>query len=98
MTESSPQKGSLVSANAKRHPRSLQGEGPEMGKVCGLNSPLSAFPGLFDHFIIAWEIRTTNLIFWITDFQGTSDPCCYYVLLLRPQVQKRLALLRAESY
>ena len=58
----------------------------------------SAFPGLFDHFINAWEIRTTNLIFWVIDFQGTSDPCCYYILLLRPQVRKRLALLGAESY
>ena len=29
-------------------------------------------------------IRTTNLIHQITDFQGTCDPCCYCVLLLRP--------------
>ena len=31
----------------------------------------SAFPGLFDHFIIALEIRTTNLICWISwTFKG----------------------------
>ena len=29
-------------------------------------------------------IRTTNLIRQIIDFQGTCDPCCYCVLLLRP--------------
>ena len=57
----------------------------------------SSFPGLFDHFIIAWGIRTTSLICWIIDFKGNCDPCSYYVLLLRPQVCKRLALLGAES-
>ena len=46
MTEGSPQKGSLVGgscqpAKAKRHPRSLLGEQPEMGKACGLNFPFS---------------------------------------------------------
>ena len=51
-----------------------------------------------DHFVSAWGIRTTNLICPIRGFQGTRDPCCYYVLLLRPQVWKRLALLGAESY
>ena len=30
----------------------------------------SPFPGLFDHFIIAWGIRTTNLLCQIIDFQG----------------------------
>ena len=44
MTEGSPKKGSLVRAlyrpaNAKRHPTSLQGRRPEMGKVCGPNFP-----------------------------------------------------------
>ena len=39
MTEGSPHKGSRVGgfyrpANAKRHPTSLRGEGPEMVKVC----------------------------------------------------------------
>ena len=51
-----------------------------------------------DHFVIAWEIRTTNLICQVIDFQGTSDPCCCYVLLLRPLAWKHLALLGAESY
>ena len=45
----------------------------------------SPFPGLFDHSIIAWGIRTTNLICRIIDFQGTCDPCRYSVLLLKPQ-------------
>ena len=45
----------------------------------------SAFPGLFDHSIIVWGIRTTNLTCQIIDFQGTCDPCRYSVLLLRPQ-------------
>ena len=31
------------------------------------------------------EIRSTNLIYWIIDFQGTCDLCCYYVLWLRSQ-------------
>ena len=53
----------------------------------------SAFLGLFDHFIVAWEIKTTNLICHFIDFQGTCDPCCYYVLLLRAHVWKCLALL-----
>ena len=30
-------------------------------------------------------IRSTNLIYWIIDFQGTCDLCCYYVLWLRSQ-------------
>ena len=58
----------------------------------------SSFPGLFDHFVNEWGIRTTNLICRIIDFQGTCDPCCYYVLLLRPHIWKHLALLGAESY
>ena len=45
----------------------------------------SAFPGLFDHFIVTMGIRTANLICQIIDFQETCDPCCSYVLLLRPQ-------------
>ena len=40
----------------------------------------SAFPGLFDHSITAWGIRTTNLIFQTIDFRRT---CRYCVLLLR---------------
>ena len=45
MTEGSPKKGRLVGglyllANAKRHPMSLWGEWPEMGKTCELNFSL----------------------------------------------------------
>ena len=47
--------------------------------------------------IVAWEITTTNLICQVIDFQGTCDPCCYSVLLLRLHVWKRLALLGAKS-
>ena len=54
----------------------------------------SAFPGLFDHFIIAWGIRTTNLICWTIDFQGTCGPCRYCVLLLRPPCMEALSLAR----
>ena len=60
---------------------------------------LSSLGHLFlvsDHFVIAWGTRTTNLICQIIEFQGTCDPCCYYVLLLRPHVWKRLALLGAK--
>ena len=46
----------------------------------------SPFPGLFDHFITAWRIETTNLICQIIDFQGTCHPFCYCILLLRPQI------------
>ena len=43
-------------------------------------------------------IRTTDVICRIIDFQGTCDPCCYCVLLLRPQVWKPVALLGSKSY
>ena len=58
MTKGSP-KGSLVGglyrpAKAKRHPKFLQGERPEMGEVCGPNFLSSVtFAGLFDHFTTA---------------------------------------------
>ena len=55
------------------------------------------FPDLFDHSVIVWGIRATNLICRITDFHGNCDPRCYYALLLRHRVWKRLALLGAES-
>ena len=45
----------------------------------------SPFPGVFDHFIIMWGIRITNLICQIIDSQGTCNPCHYSVLLFRPQ-------------
>ena len=70
-----------------------------MGKACGPDFPFSVtFSGLFDHFVIAWGIKTTNLICWVTGFQGTCDSCHYCVLLLRLCVWKHLALLGAESY
>ena len=102
--EGSPRKGSLARdlywpPSIKRYPTSLQGDGPEIGKACGLNfSFLVIFFPVSDHFIIAWGIRTTNLICRILDFQGNCDPCCYYVLLLRHQVWKHPALLGAEIY
>lgn len=46
----------------------------------------ATFPGLFDHFVITWELKLLNLICKIIDFLRTCDPCCYCVLLLRPQV------------
>ena len=85
-------------ANAKRHPTSLRGEWPETDWVDRNFLCWSPFPGLFAHFVIACGNRTTNLICQIIDFQGTCDPCCYYALLLRLRVGKRLALLGAESY
>ena len=71
-----------------------------MGKGCGVSFPfsVSVFSGLFDHSITAWGIRTTNLICQIIDFQGHCDSCHYYVLLLKPQVWKRIALLGGKSY
>ena len=66
-----------------------------MGKACQRNVFLSwsAFPSLIVYFIIAWGIRTNNLICQIKHFQGTCDPCSYCVLLFRPHVWKRLVLL-----
>ena len=47
------------------------------------------------------EIRSTNLICQIIDFQGTCDLCCCCVLWLRSQIwigsRKRLALLGIDS-
>ena len=104
MTEGSPKKGSLgrvlcQPANAKKHPVSLRGERPEMGEACELNFLFSfTFSWFLWPLIIAWGIIITNLICQIIDFQGNCDPCCYYVLLLRPHVWKCLALLGAKSY
>ena len=78
------------------HP--CEGSGQKWAKRVDQTFLSSSFPGLFDHFIIVWGIRTTNLICQIIDFQGTFDPCCCYVLLLRPHAWKRLALLGAKSY
>ena len=100
MTEGSPQKGSLVRVYTDLPmPRDTQWSSQKWAKrVEQTFLSRSSFPGLFDHFIIVWEIRTTNLIYWVIDFQGTCYPCCYCVLLLRVHVWKRLALLGAESY
>ena len=61
----------------------------------------SPFPGLFDHFVTAWGIETTNLICGITDFQGTCNPFCYCVLLLRTQIwidsRKTPSLARSQN-
>ena len=100
MTEGSPQKGSLVRVYTDLPmPRDTQWSSQKWAKhVDRTFLSQSSFPGLFDHFITVWGIRTTYLICWITDFQGTCDPCCYCVLLLRPHVWKRLALLQAKRY
>ena len=82
MTKGSP-KGSLVGglyrpAKAKRHPKFLQGERPEMGEVCGPNFLSSVtFSGLFDHFTTAWGIRNTNQTCQNVDFRRTWNPCCW---------------------
>ena len=52
------------------------------------------FPGFFDHFVIAWGIKPTNIICQIINFQGTCDPCCYCVLLLRCPCMGVLSLAR----
>ena len=91
MTEGSP-KGSLsgVYTNLPM-PRSTQRpcKGSDQKWVKHVDQTflsLSTSPGLFDHFLTAWRIETTNLICQIIDFQGTCHPFCYCVLLLRPQI------------
>ena len=100
MTEGSPQKGSLVRVYTDLPmPRDTQWSSQKWAKhVDRTFLSQSSFPGPFDHFVIAWGIRTTNLICQIIDIKGNCDPCCYYLLLLRPQVWKCLALLGAGSY
>ena len=91
MTEGRPPNGSLVGVYI---PTSQWQETPNIpARAAARNgrsvwTELSFLGHLFlvsDHSIIAWGIRTTNLICWIINFQGTCDPCCYSVLLLRPQ-------------
>ena len=103
MTEGSSQRGALsgVSANLPR-PRDTQGpcEGSGQRWAKRVHRTLlsrSAFPGLFDHFVIAWGIRTINLICRTTDSLGTCDPRCYCARLLGLHVRKRPALLGAAS-
>ena len=52
-----------------------------------ISFPQSAFPGPSDHFISAWGIKVINLVCRIVDFQGTCNPCCYWVFLARPPFQ-----------
>ena len=103
MTEGSPKKGSLVGVYSylpmprdTQHP--CEGAAGEMGSVWTKLSFLGHLFLVSDHFVIARGTRTTNLICRTLDSQGTCDPCCYYVLLLRPHVWKCLALLGAKSY
>ena len=82
MTEGSPRKGLLGGGlyrptNAKRPQGPCEGSGQKWAKhVDQTFLSRSTFPGFFDHFIIAWGIRTTNLICQIIGFQGTCDPWC----------------------
>ena len=44
---------------------------PEMGKVCGPNSPFSVkLSGLFDHFITSWEFE---LLTYLPDHRVSRD-------------------------
>ena len=45
----------------------------------------SNFPWSLWPFCNRLVVETTKLICWLIGFQGIWDPCCYYVLLLRPQ-------------
>ena len=73
-------------ATVKRHLKSPLGEQPEMDEVCGLTLlSQSNFPWSLWPFCNRLVVETTNLICWLIGFQGIWDPCCYYVLLLRPQ-------------
>ena len=91
MTEGRPQNGSLVgvyipTSQCQETPNiPARAEARNGKRVDWTFLSWATFHGLFDHSIIAWGIRTTNLICRMIDFQGTCDPCCYSVLLLRPQ-------------
>ena len=64
MTEGSPQKGSLGGVYTDLPmPRDTQWSGQKWAKRVDRTSlSQSPFPGLFDHFIIVWGIRTTYLL------------------------------------
>ena len=73
-------------ANAKRHPTSPSGTDQKWAKrvdrtLLSWSNFQSLWP--FHNFL---EIRSTNLICHIIDFQGTCDLCCYCVLWLRSQI------------
>ena len=87
ITEGSLQKANLIgslylSANAKV---SSKGAARDVKSVSLTFLSWPSFPGLFDHLVIAWAIRTANIICQIIDFHGTCDQCSYYVLLLYPK-------------
>ena len=72
MTEGSPKKRSLIRVLSNlpmpRYPTSLQGSSQKWAKhVDRTFLSWSAFPGLFDHFVVVWGIRTTNIICRIID-------------------------------
>ena len=50
--------GFIPTCQCKEAPNVSSGDWPEMGKVCGPNSPfLVKLFGLFDHFITPWELE-----------------------------------------
>ena len=72
-------------ANAKRHPMSPLGTDQKWAKR--VDQTLLSW----SNFLVFWPfhnslgIRSTNLIYWIIDFQGAYDLYCYCVLWLRSQ-------------
>ena len=51
-------RGFLPTCQGQEAPNVSFGNRPEMGKVCGPNSPFSVKPfGLFDHFVTPWELE-----------------------------------------
>ena len=58
---------------------------PEMGKKCGLNSPFWSDFSVSLTISERLGIRSTNLICWIIDCQGTCDLCYYCVQWLQFQ-------------
>ena len=77
----------ILTCQCRETPHVSFGNWPEMGKVCGPNSPfLVKLFSLFDHFITPWELEVLTWYFRLADFQGTCDLCCYCVLWLRSQI------------
>ena len=92
MTEGCPQIGSFVrqgfipTCQCQKAPNVPARGAARNGRSMWTKLPfLSHLFLVFDHSVTAWGIRTPNLNCWIIDFQGTCDPWCYCVLLLRPQ-------------
>ena len=95
-------KGSFVGSlywlvNAKRHPTSLRGEWPEMGKACGPNIPFfvtfyrSLWP--FCNCLRNWNY---NKSCQITDFQMTCSPC-YWLSYHSLQIGAHCSVARWSS-